>query len=133
SVTPVKPYDSTTENFCLSAHDGKLGFLDECDDAQSFPDKIGYYLTSLEIIIKNESGKRHEKALQLYEKNGGVAGTSKISVIQVSKSSHEASAGAQMTSKIGTRPDRQLSRDWQSRKSKETAATSVHLHYPTFK
>ena len=45
-----------------------IGFLDECDDTQSFPDKIGYYLTSLQVIIKNESGKRHEKALQLFEK-----------------------------------------------------------------
>ncbi|CAG8625709.1 3276_t:CDS:2, partial [Ambispora gerdemannii] len=34
---------------------------------------------------------------------------------------------------LDTRPDRQLARDWQSRKSKETAGTSVHLHYPTFK
>ena len=41
-------------------------FLDECE-AQSFPDKIGQYLTSLEAIAKNESGKRSEKALHLYK------------------------------------------------------------------
>lgn len=41
-------------------------FLDECE-AQSFPDKIGQYLTSLEVIAKNENGKRREKALHLYK------------------------------------------------------------------
>ncbi|PKY27529.1 hypothetical protein RhiirB3_443282 [Rhizophagus irregularis] len=39
-----------------------MSFLDECK-AKSFPDKIGQYLTSLEAITKNESGKRSEKAL----------------------------------------------------------------------
>src|ERR1044072_2694026 len=42
-------------------------FLDECE-AQSFPDKIGQYLTSLEAIAKNENCKRGEKALQLYKR-----------------------------------------------------------------
>ncbi|CAG8546339.1 9778_t:CDS:2 [Acaulospora morrowiae] len=41
-------------------------FLDECNDVKTFHDKIGYYLTSLETIIKNEDGERYEKALQLY-------------------------------------------------------------------
>jgi len=41
-------------------------FLDECE-AQSFPNQIGQYLTSLETIAKNENGKRSEKALQLYK------------------------------------------------------------------
>lgn len=41
-------------------------FLDESNDVKSFPDKIGYYLASLEAIIKDEDGERYEKALQLY-------------------------------------------------------------------
>ncbi|CAG8491121.1 3305_t:CDS:2, partial [Cetraspora pellucida] len=44
--------------------------------------------------------------------------------------SYETSAGAQ-----GSRPDRQIARDWQSQKaqkSKETAGTSINLHNPTF-
>ncbi|CAG8661512.1 9933_t:CDS:2, partial [Ambispora gerdemannii] len=159
-VTPVKPYDSTTETFCLSAHDGKYGFLNECD-AELFTDKIGYYLTSLENIIKKENGKKREKAQELFDRYKQARtriffaksldkelcwGACNLQDCLTFKTRsrpgtwpHRSAENLQdylhsrLKVDLGTRPDRQLARDWQSRKSKETAGPSVHLHYPTFK
>jgi hypothetical protein len=44
-----------------------IGFLKECTE-ESYQLKIGLYLKSLENIIKNEQGKRKEKAQLLYDK-----------------------------------------------------------------
>ena len=42
-----------------------LGFLKECN-AKLFTDNIGYYLTSLENIVKNDNGDRCKRAQELY-------------------------------------------------------------------
>lgn len=43
-----------------------IDFLEECD-AESFTNKIGYYLTSLESIIDKKDGNRSVKARQLHD------------------------------------------------------------------
>uniref|UniRef100_U9SYI9 Uncharacterized protein n=1 Tax=Rhizophagus irregularis (strain DAOM 181602 / DAOM 197198 / MUCL 43194) TaxID=747089 RepID=U9SYI9_RHIID len=99
------PEKSVHEYFDRKSSDWTItGFLEECD-AKLFTDQIGYYLTSLENIIETGSGNRRKKAQELYArykqaKIGGVAEISKIFVIQVSKTSYEASIGAQKISKI---------------------------------
>ncbi|GET53530.1 hypothetical protein GLOIN_2v454155 [Rhizophagus irregularis DAOM 181602=DAOM 197198] len=98
------PEKSVHEYFDRKSSDWTItGFLEECD-AKLFTDQIGYYLTSLENIIETGSGNRRKKAQELYARY-----------------------------KQGFRPDRRISRDWLSQKSKETTGTSIHLHQPTFK
>ena len=42
-----------------------IGFLKECE-VETFENKIGNYIKSLETIIKTENGRRREKAQQLH-------------------------------------------------------------------
>ncbi|CAG8546852.1 1615_t:CDS:10 [Acaulospora morrowiae] len=47
-----------------------IGFFNECSSIETYRDKVGHYLTSLELINCTENGKRREKAqelLQLYK------------------------------------------------------------------
>ncbi|PKK69813.1 hypothetical protein RhiirC2_747671 [Rhizophagus irregularis] len=93
------PEKSVHEYFDRKSSDWTItGFLEECD-AKLFTDQIGYYLTSLENIIETGSGNRRKKAQELYARYKQ-AKISKIFVIQVSKTSYEASIGAQKISKI---------------------------------
>jgi len=44
-----------------------ISFLEECD-AETFTNKIGYYLTSLESIIDKKDGNRSIKARELHDR-----------------------------------------------------------------
>ncbi|CAG8666139.1 4850_t:CDS:2, partial [Ambispora gerdemannii] len=87
-----------------------------------FTDKIEYYLTSLKNI-PNQNEKRCTKAQELFDRYD------RLSDFQDSKSIWW---NEKNQIEIGTRPDRQLARDWQSRKSKETACSSTfNVHSST--
>ncbi|CAG8697666.1 936_t:CDS:2, partial [Funneliformis caledonium] len=104
---------SPHEYFKKRASDWNItGFLNVCE-LESFQQIIECYLTSLDSIIKTESGHKREKAQILYDKY-------KKAGLRVEP---QTGAGAQ-----GLRPDRELARKWDD----DRARKQVHIHEPTY-
>ncbi|CAG8711479.1 8535_t:CDS:2 [Funneliformis caledonium] len=113
-------------NNCISAYihdfDSKssdwniIAFLDECTE-KSYQLKISLYLTSLENILKNEQGKRKEKARFLYDR------------YKKSLSRAKTSVGAQ-----GDRPDHKCAKDWETENisNKMKIGPSINISNSTF-
>src|SRR4051812_45381424 len=89
-----------------------ISFLEECD-VESFTNKIGYYLTSLESIIDKKDGNRSIRARELHDRYKQVSsrifliktctvneelvarlGSPGFLFVQVSRTSYEASVRA---------------------------------------
>ncbi|RIA98377.1 hypothetical protein C1645_812791 [Glomus cerebriforme] len=57
-------------------------------------------------------------------------------IIVINRQVQEFFVAKNINKELGSKPDRQIARDWLSQKaqkSKETAGTTVNLHHPTFK